>query len=167
MEKIAFGGSCYWCMEAIYQSLIGIQKVDQGFIASQSAPKEFSEAVIVHFNPDEISLEVLIKIHLHTHKCTVNHSRRDLYKSAVYVFSEEQKKEASQAIMKLQKDFSEPIVTSVFSFESFKASEEMFHNYYYNDTEKPFCKSYINPKLKKLLTDFSAYTKKEKLSHIQ
>ncbi|EIJ38202.1 peptide-methionine (S)-S-oxide reductase [Galbibacter orientalis] len=163
MNKIALSGSCYWCMEAIYQSLVGVKKVAQGFVASKEYKDQFSEAIIVHFIPDEISLKTLIEIHLHTHKSTVNHSWRDAYKSAIYTFSEEQKDKSMEVLELLQKEFSEEIITKVYSFESFKPSEEMFHNYYFSNPEKPFCKSYINPKLKKLLKEFSEFTNKEKL----
>lgn len=163
MEKIALSGSCYWCMEAIYQSLIGVEKVEQGFVASKEFSEEFSEAIIVHFTPNKISIETLIEIHLHTHKSTVNHSRRKAYKSAIYTFSEEQERKSIEVLKSLQKEFSEKIITKVYSFESFKPSEEMFHNYYFSNPEKPFCKSYINPKLKQLLKSFSKFINKEKL----
>ncbi|MEL4307009.1 peptide-methionine (S)-S-oxide reductase [Joostella sp. CR20] len=164
MMKVALSGSCYWCMEAIYQSLIGVDLVEQGFVSSDD--DEFSEAIIVHFQPEVIDLKTLIEIHLHTHKCTVNHSWRDKYKSAVYVFSEAQKIVAEKILEALQGDFSETIITKVLMYKQFKPSEEMFHNYYYNNPEKPFCERYIHPKLKKILTDFSEYADSEKLKNV-
>jgi len=70
IEKIAMGGGCHWCTEAVFQSLKGVQLVEQGFIASHGNSDKFSEGVIVHFDPHLIPLEVLIEIHLHTHQCT-------------------------------------------------------------------------------------------------
>ena len=91
LTQIAFGGGCHWCTEAVFQSLIGVSQVEQGFVASIDENSGFSEAVIVHFDAAKISLAVLIEIHLHTHKSTVNHSMRAKYRSAVYTFSEAQR----------------------------------------------------------------------------
>ena len=90
----------------------------------------FSEAVIVHFNSEDMSLGMLIEIHSHTHKSTSNHSMRTKYRSAVYVFSKEQKQEAKQILESLQNQFENKLITEVLPFESFKASREQIQNYY-------------------------------------
>jgi len=165
MTKIAFGGGCHWCTEAVFQSLIGVSKVEQGFVASIGEESSFSEAVIVHFNPIEISLNVLTEIHLLTHKSTSNHSMRKKYRSAVYVFSEEQYQEINLILKDLQRQFNLPIITKTLFFEDFKPSEEVFLNYYYSNPEKPFCKTFITPKLQYLLKAFSGYVKGEAKSN--
>lgn len=76
LKKIGFGGGCHWCTEAVFQSLKGVKSVQQGWIASKNEHFEFSEAVIVDFDPSSIPLKVLIEIHLHTHKSTSEHSMR-------------------------------------------------------------------------------------------
>lgn len=159
MTKIAFGGGCHWCTEAVFQSLIGVSSVEQGFVASIGEESSFSEAVIVHFNPKEIPLNVLTEIHLLTHKSTSNHSMRKKYRSAVYVFSEEQYQDINLILMDLQRQFNLPIITKTLFFEDFKPSEEAFVNYYYSNPEKPFCKTFITPKLQYLLKAFSGYVK--------
>jgi len=60
IHKIAFGGGCHWCTEAVYKSLKGIISVEQGFVASDGEESSFSEAVIVSYEPSDISLEDLI-----------------------------------------------------------------------------------------------------------
>ncbi|MEL6919372.1 MAG: peptide-methionine (S)-S-oxide reductase, partial [Bacteroidota bacterium] len=72
-KKIAFGGGCHWCTEAVFQSLRGVTLVEQGFVASTGEHKTFSEAVIVHYDDKAISKEDLIAVHLHTHKSTAAH----------------------------------------------------------------------------------------------
>ena len=89
ISKIGFGGGCHWCTEAIFQSLIGVENVQQGWIASNGDNSSFSEAVIVEYNATIIPIEVLIEIHLHTHKSTSSHSMRKKYRSAIYVFNKE------------------------------------------------------------------------------
>ena len=84
VETIGFGGSCHWCTEAIFQSLIGVETVQQGWISSKPPNETLSEAVLVSFNPNQISIEILIEVHLLTHSCTSEHSMRGKYRSAVY-----------------------------------------------------------------------------------
>lgn len=149
------GGGCHWCTEAVFQKLNGVQKVEQGFVASNEKTSSFSEAVIVHFDSDVISLSNLVEIHLHTHRSTSNHSMRDKYRSAIYTFTFEQHQEAEKAIKRLQSEFHLPLVTKVLPFSQFKPSAEQFRNYYSKNPEKPFCKRYINPKLELLQKRFS------------
>lgn len=167
LQKIALGGGCHWCTEAVFQSLIGVSKVEQGFVASTGDQNTFSEAVIVHFNPETISLKTLIKIHLYTHKSISNHSMRTKYRSAVYTFSEVQKKDAEQIIKNLQSQFENMLVTEILPFKSFKGSREQIRNYYFNNPEKPFCERFINPKLEILLKQFATYTNQNKLKHLR
>lgn len=165
-EKIAFGGSCHWCTEAIFQSLIGVTMVEQGFVSANTGLEDFSEAVIVHFNPKKISLKVLIEIHLRTHSSTAMHSRRGLYRSAVYTFSAEQELEANAILKNLQSGFAEQIITQVLPFGAFKRSRQEILDYYYSNPQKPFCKNNIDPKLKFLLKEFGDVTDKKRLQHL-
>ena len=165
-NKIALGGGCHWCTEAVFQSILGVSKVEQGFVASTGGNSTFSEAVIVHFNTEDISLKTLIEIHLYTHKSTSNHSMRTKYRSAIYVFSEVQKQQAKQIFESLQNEFKNQLITEILPFESFKASREQIQNYYYSNPEKPFCETFINPKLQVLLKRFSNYANQNKLKHL-
>lgn len=154
-SKIALGGGCHWCTEAVFQSLKGVLKVEQGYVASFDENESFSEAVIVHFDEEHISLKVLIEIHLHTHKSTSNHSMRDKYRSAVYVFSSKQENQVVLILKGFQEEFDNQIITKALPFKDFKASREAIQNYYKKNPEKPFCKQFIDPKLKILLNKFS------------
>lgn len=160
MIKIAFGGGCHWCTEAVFQSLKGVEKVEQGFVASTAENASFSEAVIVHFNPEEIPLKTLTEVHLITHKSTSNHSMREKYRSAIYTFSEAQKEEASDLINGFQSDFEHQLITRVLPFSAFKGSREAIQNYYIKNPEKPFCKKFIHPKLEMLSKQFPKHIKK-------
>ena len=156
--KIALGGGCHWCTEAVYQSLKGVVKVEQGYVSSIAGASSFSEAVIVHYNPGEISMKTLIEVHLYTHKSSSGHSLRDRYRSAVYVFSEEQKREAKQIIKLFQGNFNDKLITQVLMFAEFKPSREQITNYFYKNPAKPFCQRFIEPKLEVLIQRFSNYT---------
>lgn len=166
IEKIALGGGCHWCTEAVFQSLKGVERVGQGYVSSTGEQASFSEAIIVYFNPEEIPLRVLIEIHMHTHKSTSDHSMRDKYRSAVYTFSEAQKEETKTIIKSLQTGFEKPLITKVYPFAKFRTSRKSLHNYYYTDPSKPFCETFINPKLKLLLDRFQGFVKLEKIGFI-
>ncbi|WP_242155756.1 peptide-methionine (S)-S-oxide reductase [Aestuariivivens sediminis] len=152
--KLAVGGGCHWCTEAIFKSLKGVVKVDQGFVSSVEQ-ESFSEAVIVHFNPNMISLKRIIEVHLYTHNSTSNHSMRAKYRSAVYAFSMEQASKAENVIHQIQSDFDKPLVTKVLTFKRFKSSRASVLDYYYQNPNKPFCERYIHPKLLIVLNRFS------------
>ena len=163
-SKIGFGGSCHWCTEAVFQSLEGVESVEQGWIAAEEAP-EYHEAVIVHYQTQFIPLEILVEVHLHTHNSTSDHSMRKRYRSAIYAYNREQKEQADRILKTLQQDFSEPLITKTYTFKEFKTSEETFQNYYLKNPDKPFCKSYIDPKLKLVLDRFNKYVlRQEKTS---
>ncbi len=154
LTQIAFGGGCHWCTEAVFQSLNGVEKVDQGWVASTEKNNTFSEAVLVHFNEKKINLKSLIEIHLATHKSTSNHSMRNKYRSAIYYFSTNQKEESERILKALQLSFSKKIITEILPFKEFKPSSEEFQNYYLKNPKKPFCKKYILPKLNLLSQKF-------------
>ena len=135
----------------------GVCNVEQGFITSTEENNSFSEAVILYYDSDIISLQVLIEIHLRTHKSTSAHSMRDKYRSAIYYFLESQKIEAKTLLQAFQPEFGNQLITKVYPFSEFKASREAIQNYYQKSPEKPFCERFINPKLRLLLKSFSNY----------
>ena len=155
-RKAGFGGGCHWCTEAVFSSLKGVAKVEQGWIASDGENAEFSEGVVVEYNPDIIPFEVLIAIHLYTHSSTALHSMRVKYRSAVYIFNEADTAKAKAAITSLQNEFENPIITQVLPFADFKLNREEQLNYYFTDPRRPFCENYISPKLQLLREKFSA-----------
>jgi peptide-methionine (S)-S-oxide reductase len=162
MQKIGFGGSCHWCTEAIFRSLKGIVAVEQGWISSDGENTIPSEAVIVTYDVNEISLQILIAIHLHTHSCTAAHSMRDKYRSAVYTFNNKQAAEAQTEIKGLQVEFEQPIITKVLPFQTFRLNEETYLDYYYKDPSRPFCQNIVNPKLKELIRRFQKHISPER-----
>ncbi len=153
-EKIGFGGGCHWCTEAVFQEVKGVRRVEQGFISSYSPHVDISEAVIVHFDPASIELSVLINIHLNTHSSSSLHSMRNKYRSAIYTFSKVQEQKTKVILDSLQKAFSYKIITEVLPFRKFQPSAEEFRDYYLRDPNKPFCQTYIIPKLKLIQEKF-------------
>jgi len=163
METVGFGGSCHWCTEAIFLSVKGVTDVKQGWISSLADATEFSEAILLRYNAEIISLKQLIEIHLHTHSCTSNHAMREKYRSAVYVTDEEQIGDVQKIISHLQPDFEQPIITRALKMNEFKLNKAEYLNYYYSDPSRGFCENIINPKLKLLLDKFSTLADKDKI----
>jgi peptide-methionine (S)-S-oxide reductase len=145
-------------MEAIFQTVRGVVQVDSGFASPLDDKDNLSEAVWVQFEPTKVSLDNLIAIHLHTHKSTSAHTRRDKYRSAIYVTDTHQKTTAAHSLMKHQRDFKEKLVTQVVLLGAFTLSDPRYHNYYAQDPQRPFCQTYIAPKLQTLRQRFSEYT---------
>lgn len=167
LQKIGLGGGCHWCTEAVYSSLKGIHSVGQGWISSNGQANTFSEAVLLVYDPEIISLQTLIEIHLRTHQSTSRHTMRDKYRSAIYVLNAGDRAYAEQILADLQQKFDHRIITRVLDYAEFLPSREEIRNYYYSNPEKPFCKAYIDPKLRLLLSEFSEYTKPEQLDHLK
>jgi peptide-methionine (S)-S-oxide reductase len=165
-SEIGFGGSCHWCTEAIFQSLIGVTNVKQGWVTSVKENESFSEAVILNFDSEIISLQVLIQIHLETHSCTSNHSMRKKYRSAVYYTNESQKIDVVKIISKYQNNFKNSIITLVIPLVDFKLNKIEQLNYYYTNPERPFCKNFVTPKIKQLLKTFGSFVDTEKQNNI-
>jgi peptide-methionine (S)-S-oxide reductase len=156
--KFGFGGGCHWCTEAVFKQLKGVHKVLQGYIASTSPFSNFSEAVIVSFNPSEISLKDLIMVHLNTHASTKDHSFRDKYRSAVYYYSLNDKPYIKRLLEDLKREDNKAYITKILKLESFKESRESIRDYYTKHPNAPFCNRYILPKFKILKNNYSSLT---------
>ncbi|MDC6350775.1 peptide-methionine (S)-S-oxide reductase [Zeaxanthinibacter sp. PT1] len=162
MIQIGLGGGCHWCTEAVFQSLKGVLRVKQGWISARETPA-YSEAVIVCFDPESISLKDLVEVHLRTHSSTSQHFLRNKYRSAVYTFSEIQQQEVLVLLGEFDKSFEKSLITIALSFADFKENSEEFRQYYARDPGKPFCKNYIDPKLQLLLKKFNKLVDPNKL----
>ena len=161
MKKVGFGGGCHWCTEAVFQALEGVSKVRQGFIRSDPPNDQLSEAVEIVFDPSKISLKSLMSVHLATHASTSAHKMRGKYRSAVYAFDEEHRCDAEAALAEISKETEAEFVTNILMHRGFEESDERFQNYYERRPDKPFCKTYIDPKLAKVRQDFPALMKQE------
>jgi len=165
LTTIGLGGGCHWCTEAIYSSLKGIVSVEQGWIASKAPDDEFSEAVLVKIDEQQVSLQDVIEIHLNTHSSTSDHSMRKKYRSAVYVMSKMEKTKVQVLIEDLQKNFSERLITKALIFSDFKKSDDGYLDYFYKNPDKPFCKTYIQPKINKLMQSYPHAVNQRKVAH--
>lgn len=159
MERIGLGGGCHWCTEAMFQSLIGVIHVEQGFIAAPAPDDSLSEAVIVSFDPAAIALADLIGVHLATHSSTSAHALRSRYRSAIYAFAAAQGQRAQSALDRHASQTGLRFVTQVLDFGRFAPSAPRYHNYYASNPARPFCQTHIDPKLALLRQSHAALIK--------
>ena len=157
VQKIGLGGGCHWCTEAVFQSLRGVTDVAQGFISLISPHDTYSEAVIVTFDATEIPLTTLIDVHLRTHASTSAHKMRSKYRSAVYTHDAEQAEQMRAYLARQQAEFDNALITQTLPLVAFKPSDERFQNYYATDGTRPFCTTYIDPKLALIRREFARY----------
>ena len=130
--------------------MAGVTHVDQGWLSSAGEPDRFSEAVLVDFDPVIVGLGHLVEVHLHTHSCTAEHALRGRYRSAVYCFGDSQTAAARTAIGALQVDFERPIITEVVEVGAFRQNRERYRDYYRKHPDAPFCRRWIEPKLRRV-----------------
>lgn len=154
MHKIGLGGGCHWCTEAVFQSLRGVARVEQGWIRSEPPADAWSEAVVVHFDPAVIGLEVLLEIHLRTHASTSAHPMRGKYRSAVYWFERAMVPTIRAALDTFGRELARTVVTQILPFVEFRRNEETYLDYYRKRPDAPFCRRYIDPKLELLRQEY-------------
>lgn len=155
MEKIGLGGGCHWCTEGVFQAILGVQQVDQGFIRSDAPSDTWAEAVVVHFDPAAIDLATLLEIHLRTHSATKAFEPSGKYRTAIYTFEDAQAAKSTEVLASLGSSFEKPLSTAILPFREFKPSDARYHNYYATDPERPFCKAFIDPKLDYIRKNFA------------
>ena len=162
-KKIVFGGGCHWCTEAVFQSLIGVANVNQGWASHTGQDENYSEAAFIEYDPKTIPVKILLEIHLKTHSSTSNHSMRDKYRSAIYVVKELDQTIINHQLLRIQSQFKKKIKTQVLTLAKFKQNEQ-YQNYYYRNPEQQFCDRYIRPKIEMLFNQYQSYIRYDKVN---
>lgn len=164
MTEIAtFAAGCFWCYEPIFAKLDGVLSVKVGYSGGgtenptyesvSNGDTEHAEVFQIEFDNSKISFEGLLEIFFQMHDpTTLNRQGNDVgtqYRSAVFYHSNEQKKLTEDFINKVQKDFSEEIVTTLEKFEKFWLAENYHQDFYNKNRNYPYCKLVIEPKIMK------------------
>jgi peptide methionine sulfoxide reductase msrA/msrB len=166
LEMITLGGGCFWCIEAIFEELKGVKKVESGYSGGKTEHPTYNEVssgktgqaevVQITYDPNVISLEELLEVFFTLHDpTTLNRQGADAgtqYRSAIFYHNEEQKNIAQKAIVTLNQNkvFDNPIVTEVTAYSKFYKAENYHQEYYELNKEQPYCKAVIKPKMDKL-----------------
>jgi peptide-methionine (S)-S-oxide reductase len=179
-QKITFGSGCFWCTEAIFQTVKGVRAVVSGYMGGQiknptyeqicSGNTGHAEVVEVEYDADAVSLDEILLIFFKTHDATtLNRQGNDVgtqYRSAIFYTTDEQRQAAEAMIKKLTDEhvFSKPIVTEITPASEFYKAEDYHQNYFNENPVKPYCSFVIQPKLNKFAKEFLDKIKPELLS---
>ena len=176
IEVATLGGGCFWCTEAVFNSISGVIKVEPGYSGGRSEDATYkrvstgrtghAEVVQVTFDPEEISFGEILEIFFATHDPTsLNRQGADVgpqYRSVVFYHDEGQRRVTEETIERLdeEKIWRSPIVTLIERFEAFYRAEEYHLDYYERNRGQPYCRLVIDPKIAKLRERFRDRLKK-------
>lgn len=169
LETATFAGGCFWCLEAVFQRLKGVQSVVSGYMGGQTLNPDYrsictgttghAEVVQIVFDPAVIQfadlLEVFFAIHDPTTLNRQGNDRGTQYRSAIFYHTPEQKTAAEQAIANEAGNWPDAIVTEVVAAPSFYAAEHAHQNYFNDNTHQPYCQFVVAPKVRKVMDKFS------------
>ena len=165
-EVATLGGGCFWCTEAVFSLLKGVEKVESGYSGGKVENPTYekvstgttghAEVVQISFNPDVISFKEILEVFFSSHDpTTLNRQGNDVgtqYRSVIFYHDDQQKAIAEKVIKELTetKTWNMPIVTQIEPFKIFYKAEEYHQNYFKNHPEKSYCSIIIAPKIDKL-----------------
>lgn len=163
-------GGCFWCLEAVYQNLRGVEKVESGYMGGFVDNPTYkqvcngntghAEVVQITFNPETVSFKELLEVFFVIHDpTTLNRQGADVgtqYRSAIFYHSEEQKETAENVIAELTAEgvWSDPIVTEITPLDKFYVAEDYHQNYYATNPNQGYCRAVIAPKVAKFRQKF-------------
>lgn len=176
LEIATLANGCFWCTEAIFQRLEGVEKVTSGYAGGKVTNPSYqevttgetghAEVIQIQFNPSVITFQEILEVFFATHDpTTLNRQGYDVgtqYRSAIFYHSTAQK-EVAEAFIKALTDskvFDKKIVTEVTPFETFYGAEAYHQNYYNNNKNQGYCVAVINPKLEKFIKKYKDKLKK-------
>ena len=170
MEVAILAGGCFWCTEAVFSRIRGVEKVEPGYTGGSVKNPTYeqvstgatghAEAAQITFNPRVISFSEILEIFFATHDpTTLNRQGPDVgtqYRSAIFYVNEKQRITAKRVIAELEKEkiWSTPIVTELSPLMTFYKAETYHKDYYKNHPSQPYCQQVITPKLVKLQQRF-------------
>lgn len=172
-ENIVLGGGCFWCVEAVFSQVKGVESAISGYTGGHRPNPSYqsvctgvsghAEVVDITYDKDVITLEELLDIFFAVHNpTTLNQQGADRgtqYRSVIYYKDNDEKEVILNAIAKAQANFSEKIVTEVSPLGEVYEAEEYHQNYYQLNPGQGYCQAVVAPKLQKFMTNFTKYLK--------
>ncbi|WP_394647027.1 peptide-methionine (S)-S-oxide reductase MsrA [uncultured Sphingomonas sp.] len=173
-EYATLAGGCFWCTEAVFKDVIGVESVESGYIGGHVPNPTYkqvcggdtghAEAIRVGFDPEQVSYADLLDIFFATHDPTqLNRQGNDVgtqYRSAIFPETVMQEEQANQAIARAQESASGKIVTTIEEYADWYPAEGYHQDYWDGEGQRnPYCLAVIPPKLQKLRKSFAARSK--------
>lgn len=176
MDTITFGAGCFWCVEAVYSDLNGVESVVSGYAGGKVKNPSYKEVCTgntghaevcqITYNPSVISYQELLEVFWQVHDpTTLNRQGGDVgtqYRSAIFYHTDEQKQVAEEFLKTLneEKVFPDPIVTEITAINNFYPAEDYHQDYFELNGENPYCQAVVRPKLEKFRKVFKDKLKK-------
>lgn len=164
-EVATLAGGCFWCLEAVYEDLRGVEKVESGYSGGTVEDPTYrqvctgttghAEVVQITFDPEVVSFQDLLEVFFTIHDPTTpNRQGHDVgtqYRSAIFYHDEDQRQAAEETISEIEAKgvWDDPIVTEVVPFEKFYVAEDYHQEYFRNNQYQPYCQVVIAPKVAK------------------
>jgi peptide-methionine (S)-S-oxide reductase len=177
MQTATLAGGCFWCLEAVFDELRGVESVESGYAGGRTGNPTYrevcsgttghAEVVQVKFDANVLSYRDLLNVFFAIHDpTTLNRQGADTgtqYRSAIFYHNDEQKQIAEEAIKDLncQQIWDKPIVTEVTAFDKFYMAEDYHQEYYANNPDQPYCQVVVAPKVAKFRKHFLEMLKKQ------
>lgn len=172
METATLAGGCFWCTEAVFRRLRGVESATPGYTGGRgpnptyeevcSGKTGHAEAVQVRFDPEDLSYEDLLHVFFKLHDpTTLNRQGADVgsqYRSAIFYHDERQKETAERVKREVDAsgEYADPLVTEISREEGFYPAEDYHVDFYERNREYGYCRYIIDPKIQKLYKDFTA-----------
>ncbi|HKC63111.1 MAG TPA: peptide-methionine (S)-S-oxide reductase MsrA, partial [Pyrinomonadaceae bacterium] len=169
-EVATLAGGCFWCLEAVFDDLRGVESVESGYAGGDVPNPTYqqvcagatghAEVVQVTFDPDVVSFREILEVFFAIHDpTTLNRQGADIgtqYRSAIFYHSQEQKEVAEKLIAELNAEniWDAPIVTEVVPFKEFYVAEDYHQEYFVNNPSQPYCRAVVAPKVAKFRQKF-------------
>jgi len=174
-EVATLAGGCFWCLEAVFENLRGVSKVESGYMGGSTASPTYrdvcsgttghAEVVRVTFDPAVVSYPDVLDVFFATHDpTTLNRQGNDVatqYRSAIFYHTPEQKRAAEAKVAELTAAqlFDRPIVTEIAAAGPFYKAEDYHQGYFQSHPEQPYCQYVVSPKVAKFRKHFAARLK--------
>lgn len=175
LEQLTVGCGCFWCIEAVYDHVAGVEKIVSGYCGGTvpgtptyreicSGLTGHAEVVQVSYDPQIVSFNELLLIFLTSHDpTTLNRQGADIgtqYRSVIFYHNQEQKTIAEEVIQEVSPYFENPIVTEISELGPFFEAEAEHQDFYNNNKRQPYCTYVIEPKLTRLRQMYASKLKK-------
>ncbi len=176
LETATLGAGCFWCVEAVFDDLKGVENVVSGYSGGHTDNPTYqqvcsettghAEVVNVEFDPEEISFKEILQVFFTVHDPTqLNRQGNDIgtsYRSAIFYHDDVQKQVAEETIKEINAEaiYDKPIVTEVTPFDKFYSAENYHQEYFANNPTQPYCAAVVAPKVAKFRQKFVSRLKK-------
>ena len=177
LETATLAAGCFWCVEAVFDDLVGVEDVVSGYSGGHTENPTYkevcsettghAEVVQIRFDPSQLTFKELLQVYFTVHDpTTLNRQGGDIgtsYRSVIFYHSEEQKRVAHEVISEITAEgvYDAPIVTEVTAFDKFWPAENYHQEYFANNPTQPYCAAVVAPKVAKFRQKFTARLKRK------